>query len=244
MAQLTPVKQFLTKAAVNKRLGVSNSDLTHLAARTSIDCLDAATMLRQTMGPVKKAFHFVVFAFFDAATAICSALLQDHEGNLQGRPQLLQKAEEALVELEKLAEHTMSAKWSAQILRWLLKRLTQPQVGSERRVDSRVEEGSVFATDAAGNTVPSMLKHSTGTDAPDKAHTGTTIQDGVQQDLTWPYQPHAPLTLNSGDIDSDDLAWLSSPSLSLQQLPDLDMGGLESIWDWEAIGIAFDFEDK
>ncbi|KAI6914893.1 hypothetical protein KC318_g324 [Hortaea werneckii] len=231
MARLIPLKRILTaksNAATHRQ--VKRMDLLRLAVQLCIECMDMGIALHRAMHPLRANFHFVIFVLFDTATVICSALMHDPDHELPERPRLLQKVQEALGALETLMQHAHSAKRGAEVLRLLMK-----EVGSISHdesvpgyVDSRMQYGACPPTQATcATTEPSM-----GTAPPSPE---------PPSDLRVPSDTAAinPVCKNNTAFPIEDTPNVfPAQDLGIEGILDLDLGGLESIWDWEGLGLT------
>ncbi|KAI7548790.1 hypothetical protein KC331_g4196 [Hortaea werneckii] len=231
MARLTPLKRILTaksNAATHRQ--VKRMDLQRLAVQLCIECMDMGIALHRAMHPLRANFHFVIFVLFDTATVICSALMHDPDHELPERPRLLQKMQEALGALETLMQHARSAKRGAEVLRWLMK-----EIGSNDHdesvpgyVDSRMQYGACFPTQAmCVTTEPSMGTAPPSTEPPSDLRVPS---DTAAIDPVWKNNTAFPV--------EDTLNVFPAQDLGIEGILDSDLGGLESIWDWEGLGLT------
>jgi hypothetical protein len=216
MARLTPLKQVLKKDCPD----VEDLELKALAARLCVDCIDAGLALHKLLKPSRRSFHFVIFVLFDTATVVCSALLHDRQQCSLDHSHLLQKAEEAQAALEALAQDAQSAMRSADILRWLLEVVYSSQPESR---PAEVEYEATVRSDSSGQN------DTLSTIAPPHSPTDPTLLSSQAMVDTSPFQISK----------LEDSSWDCLPlDLALDDLPDLDLGGIESIWDWEALDLT------
>ena len=75
MVKFTPLKPILT--SFPEIVNADSQRLRELAVETGIRCISTATRLHNVLSSIKLSFHFVVFALFDTATVLCSAVLHD-----------------------------------------------------------------------------------------------------------------------------------------------------------------------
>ncbi|KAI7228690.1 hypothetical protein KC330_g7803 [Hortaea werneckii] len=231
MARLTPLKRILTansNDATHRQ--VKRMDLLRLAIQLCIECMDMGIALQCAMHPLRANFHFVVFVLFDIATVICSALMHDPDHELLERPRLLQKVQEALSALDTLMQHARSAKRGAEVLRWLMK-----EIGSINRdesvhgyVDSRMQYGVCPPTQATCVTTEPSI----GTaHPPAEPPLGPRVpSDTAAIDQVWRNNTAFPVEDTPNVSPAQDLG--------IEGILDLDLGSLESIWDWEGLGLT------
>lgn len=235
MARLTPLKRILT-ANFNaaEHLQAKRMDLLRLAVQLCIECMDMGIALHCAMHPFRANFHFVIFVLFDTATLICSALMHDPSHELPERPKLMQKAQEALGALDTLMQHARSAKRGAEVLRWLVKEVgskSDEQESIHGQLNSRTQHGVRLPTQAGCVTKKSSIWTSPSTTEPfsnSREPSNTTPIDPVQGNstsITFEDAPDVPFAQNLG----------------IEDILDLDLGGLESIWDWEGLGLTDTF---
>lgn len=240
MMRLTPLKHFLTSPSKTD----GRSDLRYIAVQACIDCVNAAIVLADVMNPIQMAFHFVIFALFDTGTLICSAILHQGCRNLPQHNRLLDYVRKTLATLEAMSNDAVSAHRSALILRWLLGRL------ESIKGESLLVHAPVFSarkeslTDAA---TPSVFTEVDAEEKPTQQPHFLTKLSSSEQSQSLPSdlmsspctvsQPGVDLRDANGDDDddNDDSSWLCKGDLSIHDLTDLDLGGMESIWDWEAL---------
>lgn len=236
MVRLTPLKDFLISPPKTS----ASKDLRYSAVQACIDAIDTAMVLADVMGPIKVAFHFVIFALFDTSTLICSAIMHEDSQDLPHRDRLLDLVRKALAALAAMSNDSTSARRSAEILRWLLRRLElikgelfsvhNPELG----LFTDVATSPAFAeANAEENLIQDTKLHTTlfSSEQPEFVPSesmpslGTVSHPGVDWgDAT-------------GDDNDDVISRLWKGGLSAQDLTDFDLGGMESIWDWEALDI-------
>lgn len=69
------------------------------AVMDSLNCINSALVLLRALPPLRTRYHFVSFALFDTAAAMCSAIIQDRGRDLPSREQILQAIGSAIVAL-------------------------------------------------------------------------------------------------------------------------------------------------
>lgn len=241
MAQLTPLKQFLIKTPSDETNPASGiTEMRRLTAQLCIECIETGLSLCRLLRPIRGNFHFVVFVLFDTATFICSALLHDPKESLPERPCLLQKVEDALGALETIMAHTRSARHAAEVVRWLLARLSSMQE------KATFVNGRVVHTTKEDLSIPTSTRENSSQEAGASA-----VSSGHSSE-------HPALASYSNAVDSsldctpfpgtsEPILAAPSPSMDFASWTDVDMGGLEYIWDWEGLNLApglWSFEDN
>lgn len=232
MARLTPLKRVLTASSNATTHQQSRSmDLKRLSVRLCIECMDMGLALHRAVHPLRGNFHFVIFVLFDTATVMCSAILHDSGNDLPERPALLKKAHEALHALDLLTQHARSARRGAEVLRWLMDRLGQRHYDRESThdaLDSLTQQPFHVPTQATGSTTARSMGAAPSTIEP-FPDLGSPFQAATTEPI-W----KANTSLNSERPPQLPLF----DRLNFEDLLDSDMGGLESIWDWEGLGFS------
>ena len=229
MARLTPLKRILTtNPSVATHRQAKRVDLLRLSVQLCIECMNMGIALHRAMQPLRANFHFVIFVLFDTATVICSALIHDPDHELPERPILLQKVQEALSALETLVQHAHSAKRGAEVLTWLVKELSSKNHAINGLLDSRTQQRlhppMQTACVATGPSIGTALPPTEPPSNPGVPSEAAAIDPTLRRNTS----------LTFGDAPDVSLP----QDLGMEGILDLDLGGLESIWDWEGLGLA------
>ena len=236
MVRLTPLKDFLISPPKTS----ASKDLRYSAVQACIDTIDTAMALADVMGPIKVAFHFVIFALFDTSTLICSAIMHEDSQALPHRDRLLDLVRKALAALAAMSSDSISARRSTEILRWLLRRL---ELITGELFSAHNPELELF-TDVA--TSPAFAEANAEENLTQNTKLHTTLFSSEQpESVPSESVPSLGTVSHSGvdwgdatGVDKDDvISRLWKGGLSAQDLTDFDLGGMESIWDWEALDI-------
>jgi hypothetical protein len=193
---------------------------------TGIDlCLDLLKLARKLFDhefPNNAKFHLVVFCIFDTATLLCSAIIHDSDKVLPRRHEVLDAVNYAVSMLYQLSFTTKIGASSYHFL-----------------------SGLVQAIPEFSRHLPNGKRQKT------EPHVGSSSEKGTLEDL----RAFAPTALPVETIPISDFAALDPPPLvqSANDFPfdfthfsefnpsdtslQLDMGGLEHIWDWENLNL-------
>lgn len=183
--------------------------------------------------PLSAKFQMVVFAIFDTATLLCSAIIHDREHVLHRREEVLDLIESSLSMLRQLS---LTSKLGATSYNFLAK-LVQATPALSRYLPTAKRRK--YATNSLPPPTPPVAS------AP-----ALVKSESVPAATTFPpeTQPHrvaimVPTTSAAAASPStgttDDLAFdidnflAHHPFGNVGTPPTLDMGGMEQVWDWE-----------
>ena len=175
---------------------------------TGLRCISTATRLHDILAPIRLQFHFVAFALFDTATVLCSGLLHDSNENIPRRTEILVSIRSALNELEHIATESKSARTSASVLRYLISKLPSSDLPGDKAMQQKY---------------PSPLSI-------------LAEQNAVRNDVDV-HQEHMPDDAMVG-LENDPVLFTNTFDFDLGNLADLDFGGMEDIWTWDALNIG------
>lgn len=187
---------------------IAGQELRETAVEAGLRCISAATKLHDTLTPIRLQFHFVSFALFDTATVLCSGLLHDSNEDIPHRPEILGSIHSALSQLEYIATESKSARTSARVLRYLISRLPSSDIPDSQ---------------AMQHEYPAPLSISA-------AQNAARNDDNVHQD-------HIPDDAMV-EVENDPVLFTNTFDFDLGNIPDLDFGGIEDIWTWDALNVG------
>lgn len=193
---------------------------------TGVDlCLDLLKLARKLFDhefPNNARFHLGVFCTFDTATLLCSTILHDCDKGLDKRHEVLDGINSALNMLYQISAITKIGASSYHFLAGLVQAITestkQPSSSKRQKIESHAQYLAVEKT--LEDPCAPTLTTPPGERAP-------TIDD-AEPDQPLSYQP------------APSLSWEVTPFLEFDPLDpslQLDMGGLEHIWDWENLNL-------
>ncbi|KAF2260095.1 hypothetical protein CC78DRAFT_585199 [Lojkania enalia] len=223
MTMLDFLKPYLTKSP-NERETSHDRQFRTMGVDISLKLLKVSRKLFDHEFPINAKFHLVVFSIFDTATILCSAIIHDTNRSLSHREEVMGAIECALDMLHQLS---LTTKIGASSYRFLFKLVQAAPVLSQ---------------------YPSMQKRRRA-DPPALAPpfvqppTVKTLHTELSQAEVPNIQLSTTLINSTSEIPTtDDLSF--DLDQFLEQNPfetsnQLDMGGLEQIWDWDNLNLDF-----
>jgi hypothetical protein len=195
-----------------------------IGVELGLKLLDAARLLFDHEFPNNAKFHMVVFSIFDTATILCSAIFHDLDDVLPHREKVMDAIERALDMLHQLSHTTKLAASSYSFLFKLVQAtpaLALSPIRKRQRIEpTRKSTSNVLASAPAEIALPLTPPP---VDLDDK-QSPTPLDLAPVPDLT---------TTNMLSFDFDQFLAQSSFETSNQ----LDMGGMELIWDWQDLNL-------
>ncbi|KAL4894090.1 fungal-specific transcription factor domain-containing protein [Aspergillus ambiguus] len=222
MVMLLPLKQCLTKTMETHAISVEKS-----LQPTAVDCaLKLLEVSRQHLHhlPARNMnFHFAPFLIFDTAAFLCSAILHDHSRSLPQRDKVIQTIGLAVDSLEHTSHHSKTSALCAKILKKLRNSValasgertaigyTSPEDSTEPRTPENHPTSGAFTNDV------SEINGS----VTDPRHVGTGMvgMDGFSA------------------FEAYDVPSLDNGMAELVDIPQLDLGELGQIWDWDNLDL-------
>ncbi|KAI4919382.1 hypothetical protein J4E90_001516 [Alternaria incomplexa] len=181
--------------------------------------------------PINAKFHMVVFAIFDTATLLCSAIIHDREHLLPHREEIFDAIESSLDMLHQLSGTTKLGATSYNFLFKLVQ--ATPELSRYSSASKRQRQTS--------SSVPT-------TTPPVPAHEPAPVAVMPPVKNTAPPEPTAaPMVSSAADLPSmtisDELSFdidqflAQNPFGTVGDPAAVDMGGMEQIWDWQDLHI-------
>ncbi|KAF1921752.1 hypothetical protein BDU57DRAFT_437295 [Ampelomyces quisqualis] len=168
--------------------------------------------------PINAKFHMVVFSIFDTATLLCSAIIHDHDHVLPHREEVLNAIESSLNMLHQLSR---TSKLGASSYNFLHKLVQASPELSRRRIKKRQKQKTSIAP-TRSISPPTSLRPAVAAPADLACLSIPAIGDPI------------PNMSTSNDLFFDLDHFLANNSFGdLGNATQLDMGGMEQIWDWE-----------
>ncbi|GES59086.1 uncharacterized transcriptional regulatory protein C3C7.04 [Aspergillus terreus] len=222
MVMLLPLKQCLTKTMDADAISIEKS-LQPMAVDCALKLLEVSRQHLSYLPPRNMNFHFAPFMIFDTAAFLCSAILHDSSRRLYQRDRAIEGIGLAL---ESLGQSSRHSKTSALCYRILFK-LSNSMVLSpaEKRM-----AGYKSPHDSIGG--PRTPLDNQPTESPtsvpvmdDSVHTSRQFGTGMSgMDGFNPFATPDADTLDSG-------------MAGLANIPDLDLGELSQIWEWDNLDL-------
>ncbi|KAH7084816.1 hypothetical protein BKA63DRAFT_399617 [Paraphoma chrysanthemicola] len=211
------LKPFLTRDRHDK-LTENDDEFRKMGIDISLQLLHVARDLFDHEFPINAKFHMVVFSIFDTATLLCSAIIHDRDHVLPRRTEVMDALESSLEMLHQLSLTTKLGASSYRFLHNLVQ--ATPELARHSTNHKRQRK------DTAGVSNPSFT--SGGVPLPQRAQVdqapgiNTSTMDAL------------PSLTSSADLVFDvDNFLANNPFGEFGNPSNLDMGGMEHIWDWE-----------
>jgi hypothetical protein len=190
-----------------------------------LELLTVARLLFDHEFPINAKFHMVVFCIFDTATILCSAIIHDVDHVLPHREKVMDAIESALGMLHQLS---LTTKLGASSYCFLLKLVNATPalarysaICKRQRIESKNISSSDTTTKAPAETA---LPVTTPSFEPGNQHSSTLWDPVPVLDMT---------TTDDLSFDLDQFL-AQNPFEGSNQL---DVGGMEAIWDWENLNL-------
>lgn len=222
MVMLLPLKQCLTKTMDADSISIEKS-LQPMAVDCALKLLEVSRQHLSYLPPRNMNFHFAPFLIFDTAAFLCSAILHDPSRRLYQRDRVIEGIGLALESLRQSSRHSKTSTRCYGILFKLGSSMALSP--AEKRM-----AGYKSSEDSTGGprTPPDNQPTESSTNVPvmdDSVHisrqfgTGMSGMDGFNAFAT-------------PDADT-----LDSEMAELADIPDLDLGELSQIWDWDNLDL-------
>jgi hypothetical protein len=171
--------------------------------------------------PINAKFHMVVFAIFDTATLLCSAVIHDRDQVLPHREEVMVAIDNSLHMLHQLSLTTKLGAASYNFLFKLVQATPElsrhsPLAKRQRQTSSSIPRTLSRQSTSASASVPPLAPaptQSTSSPTPPAGSPPMTIPDDLAFDI-------------EQFLAQNPFGTVGDPSA-------LDMGGMEQIWDWE-----------
>jgi hypothetical protein len=195
----------------------------------ALELLKQARLLFDHEFPINVKFHMVVFVVFDTATILCSAVIHDVEHRLHRREEVMDSIDNALNMLQQLSFDTKVGAASYRFLTKLVQATPalarHSPISKRQRLDSK-------SVPTPGNATP----------AQDVQGIAESIEPAAQpavEEVAVSNSLPVPGTNTTDDLSFDlDQFMAQNPFGAADQL---DIGGLEAIWDWDELNLnSFD----
>ncbi|KAH6639385.1 hypothetical protein C7974DRAFT_130367 [Boeremia exigua] len=233
VTKLDFLKPFLTRDRNDKKTD-QDDELRAMGIRLALELLAVARRLFDHEFPINAKFHMVVFSIFDTSTVLCSAIIHDRERRLPQRDQVLSAIESSLGMLHQLS---LITKLGASSFAFLYK-LVQSHPELSRGTGSVKRPRKQSLSSLHSLEPPPLVHHSSSRDS------ATSVIDPPFQVSVAPLDPSRtsiPLEPTSTTSLHTDLTFDLDQFLVQHPLgtaTDLDIGGIEQIWDWEDLNLS------
>lgn len=224
IAMLDLVKPYLNGDPKNPKTS-RDADLRKEGVEIALKMLDIARLLFNHEFPINAKFHMVVFAIFDTATTLCSAIIHDVDSVLPHRERVVDAVEGALDMLQQLSHTTKLGASSYGFLYKLVQATYAPITKRPRTVPKleRSDSGSDQQTPPAEQTVPTSR---------------IPMTESTNKTATPAYNPvPVPEMATADDLSFDVEQYLAQNPWGSSS--NLDIGGMEVVWDWDELNLDF-----
>ncbi|KAL5462329.1 hypothetical protein PMIN06_001694 [Paraphaeosphaeria minitans] len=229
IAMLDLLKPYLTGDPRNPRTS-HDAKLRKEGVEIALKMLGIARLLFNHEFPVNAKFHIVVFAIFDTATTLCSAIIHDVDEVLPHRERVMDVVESALDMLQQLS-HTTKLGASSY---WFLFKLAQaaPVLSQYAPITKRQRTLQRPESSKAGSEVRTSLP---------EQPLPTTFAPVIEPEAT-PVAPAldpvpVPEVATTDDLSFDVEQFLAQNPWGSSS--NLDIGGMEVVWDWDELNLDF-----
>jgi hypothetical protein len=241
MTLLSPLRPYLATSPRNHRLE-NFQELRARGVQTSLQVLETARILHDIEQGISPKFHLVIFCTFDTATLLCSALIHDSE-DVPCKEQIHEALESALDILLEFSQRTKIGTISYNFLFQLVKAvpfLAKNMLEERSKKTERAKKRRRVGGDGAGERVSAsevLTSPGSGYTNGDAKEPNANSNDPTDaQGAQVVGSSGAQLPLDSVEED----AWFSLDQFLQNpgvENSELDMGGLEQIWDWDNLNI-------
>lgn len=213
------LKPYLTRLSSDK-LTDQDDMFRFMGVETALKLLKVARRLFDHEFPINAKFHMVVFSIFDTATLLCSAIIHDREHLLPCRGEVKDAIESSLEMLHQLSLTTKIGTTSYAFLQNLVQ--ATPALRQRASIKKRQRNEEIRTADVAPIStiipVPAPMPVSGSAISVSE----TTFIDQI------------PIITTTDDLTFDMDQFLANNPFGAYSTPtNLDMGGMEQIWDWE-----------
>ena len=214
MIEMLPTKSYLTGNAVAQS-PQTQQYFRSLGIQCCLSSLDIATKAYEQMKDLDPKHFYINFMLFDQLTIMCSAVIHDHQRNLPQRQEVLESIESGLDVLKQIAKCSTAGATSYAFV-----------IKLARCMPLSTEEQSRWPF---GKSKTKRLKSdspaSNRSEVPGNAQSSPSAQgsssNGTDRDS--PRDPQVP---------------------SLEDFERIDFGGLDELWDYDALNIESDIANE
>jgi hypothetical protein len=221
MVILMPLKKCLVRN-FDQNMSTVEKSLQSSAIDCALKLIEASRPLLSWTLPMNAKFYFAPFLIFDTAAFLCSAIIHDHSRRLPRRDTVIETIELAASMLKQIRE-TKTGAVCYSVLSKLVSGLSLCPVENVPidLVSTRELNGEPCtpfkSQDASG------VPHSDGLSIID---TAPILNTGTGIDVYTPFEhPHSGTT--------------GSGTAELLDIPNIDLGNFNQIWDWEDLDLEF-----
>lgn len=226
MVILLPLKQCLTKTMDQNTISVEKS-LQPTAVECALKLLEVSRKHLTYLPPMNTNFHFAPFLIFDTAGFLCSAIIHDPGRKLHQREKVIEAILSAIETLDQYSQYSKTSALCQKILVKLWNCL--PLSASEKAVVRNVSPEN----STKGPRTPSEGQPISGILTSGDLMLGSTA--GANPEI---YGANMDSFATFADPDPDALGMemnMGMPGLS--DLPNMDLGELGQIWDWDHLDL-------
>lgn len=229
IAMLDLVKPYLTVDPKNSRTS-QDVKLRKEGVEIALKMLDIARLLFNHEFPINAKFHMVVFAIFDTATTLCSAIIHDVDDVLPHRERVMDAVENALDMLQQLSHSTKLGASSYSFLFKLVQ--AAPALSQYAPITKRQRTIQKLECSNSRSEARTPLP-----EQPLPTTSAPVIESGVK--LVAPALNPVPLpeVATTDDLSFDMEQFLVQNPWGSSS--NLDIGGMEVVWDWDDLNLDF-----
>jgi hypothetical protein len=223
------LKPYLTRDSRDKMTD-HDDEFRRMGIDIALRLLKVARNLFDYEFPINAKFHMVVFAIFDTATLLCSAVIHDRDQTLPHREEVMDAIDNSLQMLHQLS---LTTKLGASSYTFLFKLVqatpelsrSSPLTKRQRKSSSSIPRtsSSCPSTSASASAPPAPTHPASPPPASTlEIHTSTIPTMPIPDDLAFDIEQF---------LAQNPFGTVGDPSA-------LDMGGMEQIWDWEDLHLT------
>lgn len=225
VTKLDFMKPFLTRARDDRKTD-RDDEFRRMGIDLALDVLKVARRLFDHEFPINAKFHMVVFSIFDTSTVLCSAIIHDRECLLPRREEVIHAIGGSLEMLHLLS---LTTKLGASSYAFLYKLVQiHPELSGGMGTNKRARKQSSNSTPTL--EPPPLVHHTSSWESVVSSVDQTTPSQTVPPTLP-PTRTMPCFDNSSFDVDE----FLAQNPLG--SAAELDMGGMEQIWDWEDLNL-------
>jgi hypothetical protein len=238
VTMLNIFKPYLTRERRDK-MTEQDDEFRKKGIDVALRLLQVARKLFDHEFPINAKFHMVVFAIFDTATLLCSAIIHDHEHLLPRREEVFDAIESSLDMLHQLSGTTKLGATSYNFLFKLVQ--ATPELSRYSSASKRQRQTS----SSRATETPPVPAHEPAPAAVMPPSPAAVVPPVTTTVL--PESINAPVPSTASDLPSltisDELSFdidqflAQNPFGTVGDPAAVDMGGMEQIWDWQDLHI-------
>ncbi|KAF2872342.1 hypothetical protein BDV95DRAFT_491779 [Massariosphaeria phaeospora] len=176
--------------------------------------------------PINAKFHLVVFSLFDTATILCSAIIHDVDKTLPHREEIMDAIDTTLDMLHQLS---LTTKIGASSYRFLLHLVQAAPALAKHKKTRKRQKFETIDTSESQSSSPIEQVHTAPSSISPQPSAELMIEPSLYSNDPFPVMS------TTGDLSFDMDQFLAQNPFDTT--PQVDMNGLEQIWNWEHLNL-------